>query len=324
MKKYLHFSESDFVQDDDFIRWVKQGNRTDEDVWQRWISENPEKKEIIENARVIVTQLRFKQEDSLEEKKSLIWSSIESQINEDSLEEKKIVKSKAPLWRVVTIVAAAALIGFIFWPSAVELVHVESGNEMVDVLLPDGSMVFLNKHSSLEYNEKKWEENRFVNLHGEGFFDVEHGSSFTVTTELGNVNVLGTKFNVLLRSEILEVVCESGKVSVITDETKTILNPMEAVRVAGENHRKRSVLPSQSRAKWRTGGYFYNESLLDLVLVDLEQVFNIQIECSKNLGSMQFTGSFNGNDLDAAMKEVCWPLNLVYDINKDNVTIEKK
>ena len=322
MEKYVHFNELDFAQDDDFIRWVKQGSTDDEDSWRKWMSEHPEKKEIIDKAKLIVNQLRFKQENSLEEKKATIWSSIENHVDQD-VNKKKRVKSTAPLWKILTVAAAAVFIGFIFWPSAAGRVLVESGNEQLDVFLPDGSTVYLNKYSSLEYNKERWGEDRLVHLNGEGFFDVNHGSSFEVKTKLGDVNVLGTQFNVLLRPEILEVVCESGKVSVNTDKKKTILNPMEAVRVTQENHEKRSLLLSESRGKWRLGAYFYKEFPLELVLIDIEQVFDVKIDCSVELGTKQFTGSFNVKKLDDALKEVCWPLNLSYDISKDKVIIEK-
>ena len=68
----------------------------------------------------------------------------------------------------------------------------------------------LNELSQLEYNASKWDENRSLELKGEAFFDVEKGKRFDVTTEFGNVSVLGTEFNVLSRDSIFKVSCYEG------------------------------------------------------------------------------------------------------------------
>ncbi|WP_207514331.1 FecR family protein [Longitalea luteola] len=75
---------------------------------------------------------------------------------------------------------------------------VPRGIKMVQVMLADGSMVWLNTASSLKYPTSFGSHERAVQLTGEAFFDVKHdaGRPFTVRTNNMSVNVLGTSFNV--------------------------------------------------------------------------------------------------------------------------------
>lgn len=66
------------------------------------------------------------------------------------------------------------------------------------LILPDGTIVWLNGGSKLKYPDSYSINNRKVTLDGEGYFEVtkQDGAYFTVSTELYDVVVKGTKFNV--------------------------------------------------------------------------------------------------------------------------------
>ena len=67
-----------------------------------------------------------------------------------------------------------------------------------EVLLPDGSRVWLNAGSDLRYPASFGGDSRMVELNGEAYFEVaKHaGSKFTVNTKGYDVIVHGTKFNI--------------------------------------------------------------------------------------------------------------------------------
>lgn len=66
------------------------------------------------------------------------------------------------------------------------------------VMLPDGSLVYLNTGSTITYNDDFGTDDREVVLKGEGFFDVKHNATkpFKVQSSGVEVKVLGTAFNV--------------------------------------------------------------------------------------------------------------------------------
>ena len=65
------------------------------------------------------------------------------------------------------------------------------------VILPDGSEVWLNAESTIEFPTAFHDGLRQVRLQGEAYFKVAHDerSPFIVTSEQMNVRVLGTSFN---------------------------------------------------------------------------------------------------------------------------------
>jgi len=119
--------------------------------------------------------------------------------------------------------------------------------EVVD--LPDGSIVFLNQYSSLEYIEAF--DQRRVAISGECYFSVEASDkSFTVTGEVGEVEVLGTEFSVSSNEESMEVEVEEGSVNFKAGEnSKDISTGQMASFQKGDNSIKTGN-SSNSFKKW--------------------------------------------------------------------------
>lgn len=62
------------------------------------------------------------------------------------------------------------------------------------VFLPDGSSIQAQQGAVIAYNRVSWYWDRSVGLRGDAYFEVMRGSRFVVTTPVGDVSVLGTKF----------------------------------------------------------------------------------------------------------------------------------
>jgi len=97
------------------------------------------------------------------------------------------------------------------------------------VELPDGSIVLLNRNSSISYAEDF--NPRLIDLTGEAYFKVTTSDiPFIVTTALGEIEVLGTKFDVIASDDELEVEVESGKVELRTDDDERELSRGQRAR----------------------------------------------------------------------------------------------
>lgn len=114
-----------------------------------------------------------------------------------------------------------------------EKITTQDNYEVVE--LPDGSIVFLNHYSELEYIEAF--DQRRVAISGECYFSVEPSDkSFTVTGKLGEVEVLGTEFSVKSNNEDMEVEVEEGSVKFsVEDMSKEISGGLKASYQKGEN-----------------------------------------------------------------------------------------
>jgi ferric-dicitrate binding protein FerR (iron transport regulator) len=89
--------------------------------------------------------------------------------------------------------------------------------------LPDGSLVIINKGSSISYPSKFKKEARQVDLNGEAFFSVKPNKEkpFIIYINDVQVRVVGTSFNVKNINDNIEVVVESGVV-IVTKAGKTV------------------------------------------------------------------------------------------------------
>jgi ferric-dicitrate binding protein FerR (iron transport regulator) len=96
---------------------------------------------------------------------------------------------------------------------------VSTNDDFELVELPDGSVVYLNHNSSLDFDSDF--EPREVHADGELYFSVAKGESpFTVRTKSGEITVLGTEFSVKATAEDVEVEVEEGIVELKTNDYK--------------------------------------------------------------------------------------------------------
>jgi ferric-dicitrate binding protein FerR (iron transport regulator) len=184
--------------------------------------------------------------------------------------------------------------------------------------LPDNSQVILNAQSKLSFNKKDWKESRNIELHGEAFFKVTKGEKFTVNTDAGSIQVLGTQFNVKERDNYFEVQCYEGSVSVTSNKEKVILTPGKSFRVINGD----VILTKDFNAEnpsWLAKESSFDNVPLWQVINELEIQYDIIIDASKVDNSKTFSGSFTHTDKNIALQSVTIPLKLSYKINGNKV-----
>ncbi|NVJ64818.1 MAG: FecR domain-containing protein [Flavobacteriaceae bacterium] len=208
------------------------------------------------------------------------WQKLESAISMDS--SPKIISLSRRNWIIGIAASLILAIGaFFILQQNTHLITIDTSLAEVQMVdLPDGSTVYLNAESSISFPEKGWTDSREVKLSGEAFFDVKRGSSFTVKTENGSIQVLGTSFNVRSRVDLLQVACKTGKVKVSSadNSSEQIITPGLAVTVE-KGLVSEPMETSLSRIDgWRNGQYDYESIPLQQVLDEVKRLYNAQIE----------------------------------------------
>ncbi|MFT5167385.1 MAG: transmembrane sensor [Saprospiraceae bacterium] len=226
--------------------------------------------------------------------------------------------------------AAAASILFLvtwfFWPGDGLVVYDLAKGERKEGLLPDQSTFVLNAESKMSYDAGSWDTDRGISLQGEAFFNVKKGAKFIVKTPNGNVQVLGTQFNVWSRKGILEVKCQSGKVAILSTDGKILdeLNPNDAIRVLNGSETEKWQFQSGDKATWLTGVSSFRKVTVEVVLEELERQFNVQIDIGKMDVSEIISCNFQHKDLEMALKTCLAPLGFKYDIQDGGKVILSK
>ena len=185
----------------------------------------------------------------------------------------------------------------------IEIIKTDRGEQKTIALL-DGSTVLLNNDSTLRYDKSNWEDFRKVTLKGEAFFKVKKGSAFTVVTDEGTVQVLGTSFNVNSDTNFFEVTCFTGKVSVktTTDSLPVILLPKDSYRKIG--NAITSEKTPYKRPSWIEGESTFTKMPLKYVLSAFEKQYNIKFILDNVDDSVIFTGSFTHSNINIALESV--------------------
>ncbi|NNC50861.1 MAG: anti-sigma factor [Flaviramulus sp.] len=184
--------------------------------------------------------------------------------------------------------------------------------------LPDNSEVILNAQSKLSFNKKEWKESRTLELDGEAFFKVTKGEKFTVYTDAGSIQVLGTQFNVKERDNYFEVQCYEGSVSVTSIIEKVILKPGKSFRVVNGNVVITNDINGETPS-WLAKESSFDNVPLWQVINELQIQYNIIVDASQVDISKTFSGSFTHTDKNIALQSVTIPLKLSYKINGNKV-----
>ncbi len=207
-------------------------------------------------------------------------------------------------WAVSIAAGLVLLVGlYSILSSNLQVIKTAIG-EQKNIVLVDGSRVTLNGDSQVSYNENTWDDKREITLQGEAFFTVKKGSKFIVNTKNGNVNVLGTSFDVNSSQDYFEVTCFTGKVSVTPNKKDTTI-----VLVPGTYFRKSaqqlvSGVNLSKRPSWIDGESSFNKVALKYVLSTFEKQYNVKFVLDNIDASVIFTGSFTHHDINIALESI--------------------
>lgn len=225
-------------------------------------------------------------------------------------------------------VAASVLLlaAWLFWPQSSQVKYDLAAGERTEAALPDGSKFVLNAESILTYNKDIWKKSRSLNLEGEAFFEVKKGAKFTVNTPQGLVGVLGTKFNVRARNNMLEVNCQSGKV-VVTDKDGKVYGELianDAIRVLENGTIESWQTSPATKASWVDGIFRFKNASLAVVLAELERQYGVKVDAKNVDSNVQISTSFQKGNLELALKTILLPLGISYEkLNNKNIVLKK-
>ncbi|MEM6763589.1 MAG: FecR domain-containing protein [Bacteroidota bacterium] len=234
-------------------------------------------------------------------------------------EEALLTKWKTPkyLYPILGISAAASLLAIMLFTFLMpDNIKIETLNAVhLDYPLPDQSLVTLNATSTLVLDTTNWADNRTLFLEGEAFFDVTEGSPFRVETDQGDVQVLGTSFNVFQREERFKVACITGKVEVSHLKQKIILNPGEYAYLDGSGTLIKDSTGNRNPDGWMQDVYSFTNEPVSEAFKEIERQFGVKVDIQTDRKDSLYRGFFNGRSLEDALDNVCFTMKLEYDIN---------
>jgi transmembrane sensor len=207
-----------------------------------------------------------------------------------------------------------------------------------EVTLPDGSTVFLNANSHLRFS-KNWSKtaDRTVWLNGEAEFSVKHydlpqgtAQKFIVYTEGVEVEVIGTRFNLMSRGEKCKLALYEGKVELLLtkhpEQESIAITPNEVVQVDnGAVVRISEIKKVEVYQAWTKEHFEFDDTPLSEVALLVENTYGIKfIFKEAALKNKRLTASIPDDDVTLLVKIIAQIFNIKTQQNGKEITFDNK
>lgn len=186
-------------------------------------------------------------------------------------------------------------------PTTYHTIETPRGGEY-QVILPDGTHVWLNAESSLQFPTRFNAPVREVNLTGEAYFEVAKNKSlpFIVSTSQQQISVLGTHFNVNAYRDESEVKTTLLEGAVRVEPTNSrflpkLLKPGEQA-VLGAQRWLVNEVDVEEAISWKNGFFLFNNEDIKTAMRKLARWYNVEVSFQGEFNNIQFGGSFSKNN----------------------------
>lgn len=170
------------------------------------------------------------------------------------------------------------------------------------VVLPDGSKVWLNAASSLKYPTEFTGKERNVALIGEAYFEVTKNAAkpFRVTSAGQTVEVLGTHFNINAYNDEKQVKTTllEGSVKISYHQTFALLKPGEQAKIVLGTDSKIAIsnnIDTDEAVAWRDGYFQFNHADIQAVMRELSRWYDVDVKYDGAVSSREFGGAIQRN-----------------------------
>ena len=307
------------IDDELLVKYLLDESTANENIEvEQWISANESNQKYYEDFKTIWEESkRFSYTSNIDEEAS--WQRFRSRIQNVHVDDTKVKPVNTFSWikiaAMIVIIAGAAFLGYqIFSNREIKTLAVQSQNKVLIDTLPDGSVVTLNKNSSISYPENFKKDARTIALKGEAFFKVtpDKTKPFIIHINDVTVKVVGTSFNIKSTNGNTEVIVESGIVQVIKNNKNIELHPEERTLVKKDD----SVLIKENETGmlynyYRTKEFECDNTPLWKLVEVLNQAYDANVIIGrKEIRNLPITTTFNNESLDNILEIIRQTFNI--------------
>lgn len=348
---YSKFDIADFIADDNFVAWVKNGENAGH--WESVVRNYPEQRTAILQARTIIQAASQLPAFGLKgEVDAAIWQNIREKMDEPQRQ----VRNLRPWYMaaaVFVLLVASAIMWFTMNKTDHSVYHelvakaatrknafaecINEGKKPETVSLPDGSSVVLQPGARISYSTcLAGKCPRQVYLSGAAFFEVKRNiEPFVVYANEMVINVLGTSFMVSAYDEdtLVSVAVKTGKIAIAIqpkeNDARVNLSAHQQAVLTRSNH-VLDVLPMNIAAPalptvTALYSFVFADAPADSVFNLLEKAYGVQINYDKTLmAGCRLTASLDDEPLKEKLKLICQALEAACTIEGDKITVTTK
>ncbi len=197
------------------------------------------------------------------------------------------------------------------------------------LVLPDGTKVYLNSGTVLRYDSHFGKRNRKIELTGEAFFEVARYRKHPFTIQASNleIKVLGTKFNVTAYADdpVIETYVTEGKVNVrdIRSDQSLILEAHQKASYVKERKQLTlSEVSSGNLISWKENILYFDNENFKNIIHKLERWYDVSISLEgKDSIDDRFTLTIKDESLREVLDLISLTTPIQYKFEDHKVTI---
>lgn len=262
------------------------------------------------------------------------WIKLKEKISEDKKNDKKRPVRYLAVLRYAAVLAIGVFISALFIKNeskpGTELKNqvVTGIGERTQMVLPDGTKIWVNSCSSVSYSFNYGTKTRDIYLKGEAYFKVTKNPElpFIVHTQGFKVTALGTSFNVTAYDNDNEVSAVLLEGSISFEKMKTgeaeLIKPGEKIYYTKNTDETKVVrVDAQSYVAWSNGETRFEHLEMEEITKRLQRAYHVTFVLeNEKIRDMHFTGTFrNYESLDQILKVISTNTNLNCKLVRDTV-----
>lgn len=294
------------INDDLLVKYLLgEAAPAEEDAVQQWITASPENARYADHFRMIWEQSK-KLAVHTDVDEDAAWERFKQRTEQVSPARTRTfsLRSIARIAAVLIVLLGAGLLVYRM-NRAPEMLALQSDGAPVTATLPDGSVVTLNKSSSLSYPAHFDGSTRSVTLKGEAFFNItpDKKHPFIIAANGVDVKVVGTSFNVKTTKEETEVIVETGVVEVRKKANAVKLNPHEKAIVFKDQAKPvKQNNTDELYNYYRTQKFVCKDVPLPRFIAVLNEAYGVHIVLGdERLASLSLNTTFENDSLDGIL-----------------------
>lgn len=317
------------INNPSFVAWsLGEADEVTAAYWDEWISRSSDHRHFAVAAQQLISEFKIEPGQVSHDLKFIAWEQLDERIavqNDPStvfvynLPSRQkgngwfyslagaaiiliIIMSVAGYWRHVNIQEEAVI-----QEPQTKSVSTDFG-EQKEIQLTDGSKITLNANSSITYYDGWVHQQKVkVDLTGEALFAVEERSSpgdpaFQVSTDDGDIKVLGTRFAVSTRKEETQIVLEKGAVEInqANNSDKNIqLKPDEMARFNSTERVQIQQVNTQVYTSWAKHLFVFDQTPLAEAAKRIEHTFGVQVKIAEtSMKKRKLSGAVESTNLE--------------------------
>jgi len=166
------------------------------------------------------------------------------------------------------------------------------------LVLADGSMVWLNAASSIRFPTAFTGKDRKVEVTGEVYFEVAKNPSkpFKVMANGTEIEVLGTHFNIDAYDEVTKTTLLEGSVKINTQNKTSFLKPgQQAQIVAGGEIKTSNSVDVEQVMAWKNGRFVFEDADLQTIMSQVSRWYDVDVVYQDKMPKRSFTADISRN-----------------------------